>query len=178
MISESARNRFSLIARRVFWVFTAQVVFAAILTLSGSGECQTPTPSGTYLVGTVISKMFTGAVINDEKGDQSFYRIHETLPDGSQIIKVTDDHISLKGPDGSFSAMFIKQGITPSHEAGIGQVRTAASPPVGSPSQRTSATQNTRRLSVGRHRSKSDADKTRETIATPSASTPALRNPR
>ena len=95
------------IVRTGFWAFTASVVLAAILILSGTGECQTPTPSDSNLVGTIISKMLTGAVIKDAKGEQSFYRIQDKLPDGSQIIKVADDHISLKGPDGSLFTMFI-----------------------------------------------------------------------
>jgi hypothetical protein len=157
---------------RGFWIFTAQVVLAAILILPGTGECQPPTPSGTYLVGTIISKMFTGAVINDAKGEQSFYQIHDTLPDGSQIIKVTNDHISLKGPDGSFSDMFIMQGKTPSHEAGSGQARATASPPVGPPPVRTTAPQNARRLSVGRHKTKQNADQTSAIASPPGASNP------
>ena len=172
MISESARDLLRWIIRRDFLTFTASVILAALLILSSTGECQTPTPSDSYLVGTIISKMFVGAVIKDAKGEQLFYRIHETLPDGSRIIKVADDHISLKGPDGALYTMFIMQGKTQSHEAGSGQARATASPPIGSTPEQATAPQKARRLSVGRHKSKRDADQTSASASPPGAATP------
>ena len=161
------------IVRRGFWAFTASFVLAAFLILSGTGECQTPTPSGSNLVGTIISKMFTGAVIKDAKGEQSFYRIHDKLPDGSQIIKVADDHISLKAADGSLFTMFILHEKTESRVAGptsapasppvaSGPYRSTApsatvSPPAASGPYRSTTPQNPRQSRVGR-RSSSEPD--------------------
>jgi hypothetical protein len=169
---ESARDLSPCIMRRGFWTFTALVVLAAILILSGTGECQTPTQSDSYLVGTIISEMFTGAVIKDAKGEQLFYRIHETLPDGSRIIKVADDHISLKGPDGALYTMFIMHGRTESREAGAVQASATASPPIGPPPEQATAPQNARRLGAGRNMSKRDADQTNAMASPPGASTP------
>lgn len=59
------------------------------------------------LVGTVESKEFTGAVIITPDGNQSFYRLRETLPDGAQLVMVHSDRILVKGPDGSRYEMFV-----------------------------------------------------------------------
>ena len=51
------------------------------------------------LIGTVEGEVFAGAVLEDTTG-QAFYRIHEKLPDGSRIIKVGRDRITIKRSDG------------------------------------------------------------------------------
>ncbi|HEX9021800.1 MAG TPA: type II secretion system protein N [Nitrospirota bacterium] len=51
------------------------------------------------LIGTVEGGQFAGAVLEDSSG-QSFYRIHQKLPDGSMIVKVMRDRVSLRRPDG------------------------------------------------------------------------------
>ncbi len=51
------------------------------------------------LIGTVEGDIFAGAVLEDTSG-QAFYRIHEKLPDGSRIIKVRRDRVTIKRPDG------------------------------------------------------------------------------
>ena len=153
----SVKDHSLRIVRRRFWVFAAPVVLEAILILSGTGECQTTTPSDLNLVGTIISEMFTGAVIKDAKGEQSFYRIHDKLPDGSQIVKIADDHISLKGPDGSLFTMFILHEKTESHVAG--PTSATVSPPAASGLYRsTTAPQNPRQRRVGRHSSSEPDD--------------------
>ncbi len=72
-------------------------------------------PSGYSLVGTIKSGDFSGAVIIIAK-EQSFFRLNEKLPDGSLVVKVRDDSISLKGPDGTLYDMYI------SHEKTVGSV--------------------------------------------------------
>lgn len=52
------------------------------------------------LVGTVEGILFSGAVLQDGAG-QAFYAIHRTLPDGSSVIKVMRDTITLRKSDGS-----------------------------------------------------------------------------
>jgi general secretion pathway protein C len=52
------------------------------------------------LIGTIEGDRFSGAVLEDASG-QAFYRIDQKLPDGSQIIKVQRDKITLRRADGS-----------------------------------------------------------------------------
>jgi general secretion pathway protein C len=51
------------------------------------------------LIGTIEGEHFAGAVLEDTSG-QTFYRIHQKLPDGSVIIKVLRDKITIKKPEG------------------------------------------------------------------------------
>ena len=73
--------------------------------LFGEGKGPSSAPSAaeiapTYkLIGTVEGELFSGAVLEDSTG-QVFYRIHQKLPDGSQIIKVGRDEITIKRADG------------------------------------------------------------------------------
>ncbi len=52
------------------------------------------------LIGTIEGEYFAGAVLEDASGVQNFYRIHEKMPDGSQIVKVQRDKITMRRPDG------------------------------------------------------------------------------
>jgi general secretion pathway protein C len=52
------------------------------------------------LIGTVEGTSFSGAVLEDSTG-QAFYRIHQKLPDSSQLVKVTRDKVTLQRPEGS-----------------------------------------------------------------------------
>ncbi len=71
--------------------------------LFGEGKASSTAPaaevSNYKLIGTVEGESFSGAVLEDATG-QTFYRIHQKLPDGSQIIKVGKDRITIKKPDG------------------------------------------------------------------------------
>ncbi len=51
------------------------------------------------LIGTIEGESFAGAVLEDSTG-QTFYRIHQKLPDGSMIVKVMRDKVSLRKPEG------------------------------------------------------------------------------
>ncbi len=51
------------------------------------------------LIGTVEGANFSGAVLEDSTG-QAFYRTRQKLPDGSQIIKVIRDKVTLQKADG------------------------------------------------------------------------------
>ncbi len=68
---------------------------------------QVAAQSGYKLIGTIHSGDFSGAVIIVAKGEQSFFRLFEKLPDGSQLVQVQDDSISLKATDGTLSDMYI-----------------------------------------------------------------------
>lgn len=67
----------------------------------GKGPSSAPAAetSAYKLIGTIEGEVFSGAVLEDTTG-QAFYRIHQKLPDGSQIIKVGRDRITIKRSDG------------------------------------------------------------------------------
>ena len=71
--------------------------------LFGEGKGPSSAPAAVTsvytLIGTVEGEMFAGAVLEDTTG-QEFYRIHHKLPDGSQIIKVGRDRVTIKRADG------------------------------------------------------------------------------
>lgn len=87
-------------------VFVSSIIF---FTLSLDAEAANP--SSYSLIGTIISRGFVGAVINDTNGEQSFYRLHEVLPDGMQIVEVRSDSISLKGESGTRYDIYINHDI-------------------------------------------------------------------
>ncbi len=73
----------------------------------GKGPSSSPAAaaeSANYsLIGTIEGDVFAGAVLADSTNQQTFYRLGEKLPDGSQIVKVLHDRVSLKRSDGSVS---------------------------------------------------------------------------
>lgn len=77
------------------------------------------------LIGTIKSRNFGGAVFQDTNGKQSFFQLYEKLPDGSQIVKVRDDSISLKGDDGTIYDMYISR---------VTKTIASVNPPAVSPS--------------------------------------------
>ena len=52
------------------------------------------------LIGTIEGESFSGAVLEDSTG-QAFYRMHQKLPDGSQLVKVRRDKVTLQRAEGS-----------------------------------------------------------------------------
>ena len=71
--------------------------------LFGEGKGPSSAPAAVTsvytLIGTVEGEEFSGAVLEDTTG-QEFYRIHQKLPDGSQIIKVGRDRVTIKRAEG------------------------------------------------------------------------------
>jgi general secretion pathway protein C len=67
----------------------------------GKGPSSGPaTGSSVYkLIGTMEGETFAGAVLEDGSG-QTFFRIHEKLPDGSAIIKVQHTKVTIRRPEG------------------------------------------------------------------------------
>jgi hypothetical protein len=104
----------------VFNLFLLSFLVSFSLCLITTADAQPASQSGYNLIGTIKSEDFTGAVLTDSSGEQVFYRLHDKLPDGSQLVKVRDDSISLKGTDGTLYDMYI------SHERIVG---SAVSPP-------------------------------------------------
>jgi general secretion pathway protein C len=84
--------------------------YSSILERGLFGEGKAPSAGGgpvaaessVYtLIGTVEGASFSGAVLQDSSNAQVFYRRNETLPDGSQIVKVMRDRVTLRQADGS-----------------------------------------------------------------------------
>ncbi len=71
--------------------------------LFGEGKASSSAPAAELpaykLIGTIEGEAFSGAVLEDSTG-QVFYRLHQKLPDGSQIIKVGREEITIRRADG------------------------------------------------------------------------------
>lgn len=79
--------------------------------LFGEGKAASSAPptaeiSNYKLIGTVEGDSFAGAVLEDASG-QAFYRIRQKMDDGSQIVKVLRDRVTLRRPDGSTAELQI-----------------------------------------------------------------------
>jgi hypothetical protein len=61
------------------------------------------------LIGTIEGRSFTGAVLDDTTGKQSFYRVRELLPDGSLLVKVRDNSITVKSADGALYDVYVSR---------------------------------------------------------------------
>jgi hypothetical protein len=85
------------------------IVLLLFLAFSSAlpANAQTDDNTSYRLIGTTQSKSFNGAVLQDATGKQSFYQLLDKLPDGSQIIRLNDDSISLRGEDGALYEMYI-----------------------------------------------------------------------
>jgi general secretion pathway protein C len=71
----------------------------------GRGPSAGPAAAESYsaytLIGTIEGESFSGAVLADATNQQAFYRHDQKLPDGSLLVKVKRDRVTLKRPDGS-----------------------------------------------------------------------------
>ena len=109
---------------------TCVVVLAGPLFGGGSiarAQLDASRQSSFRLVGTIEGGPFAGAVIDDTKNPQAFYRLNEKLPDESQIVKVRDDHIVLKWPDGTRTELYAMPGTV---GGGVSAGTTGAAPAV------------------------------------------------
>ena len=82
--------------------------YATILErgLFGEGKGPSGTPAGEAfsaytLIGTIEGAHFAGAVLADATNQQAFYRRDQKLPDGSTLVKVKRDRVTLRRPDGT-----------------------------------------------------------------------------
>jgi len=80
--------------------------YSSILERGLFGEGKGPSKGGSViesvsytLIGTIEGETFSGAVLEDTSG-QVFYRLHQKLPDGSTIVRVMRDKITLRKSDG------------------------------------------------------------------------------
>jgi hypothetical protein len=106
-------TNFSTIKHEVIWKFVlASIHLFLPLYLINQVYGQVAAQSGYNLIGTIRSWAFSGAVIKVEKGEQSFFRLFEKLPDGSQLVQMRDDSISIMGADDTLNDMFISHEKT------------------------------------------------------------------
>jgi hypothetical protein len=75
--------------------------------LSASDNAPGGASTSFRLIGTIEGEPLIGAVLQDTSGKQAFYQLREKLPDGSQIVHVREDSISLKSEDGTVYDMYI-----------------------------------------------------------------------
>jgi hypothetical protein len=106
----------------------AAFYFICLVGIHYSSTSFAATESSPRLVGTVQGGPFSGAVFDDGTA-QTFYRLHEQLPDGSYIVKVRSDSILIKKGDGVIYEMFTTGGTANS-------VATAVPSPSLSPAAR------------------------------------------
>ncbi len=100
-------RRRSIKGKTVGTLLCSALVLTLLLFFVNTADAQATGPQASRLIGTIQSKNFIGAVFSDSKGEQSFYRMFDTLPDGSKIVAVRSDSISLKGTDGMSYDMYI-----------------------------------------------------------------------
>lgn len=94
------------IAIPVFIVlFLSPAIFP--VKIAGAQTAQGLDPSSYRLIGTIMAGGLSGAVLVDAKGEQAFYRLHDNLPDGSQVADVRSNSILLKWSDSTFYEIFI-----------------------------------------------------------------------
>ena len=108
-----------------------RILIFLVFFLPGTGHAQFNGNSSLYrLIGTIQSGAFAGAVLDDTAGLQTFYRLHERLPDGSQVVKVQSDSISIKRSDGSSYDLVIIHDSKPGSQQARPVANVAAAPPI------------------------------------------------
>jgi len=131
----------------------ALLLFSSVFLIAGTSEAQVaagnnaavpggtsepaPAPSTYRLIGTVESGAFVGAVLDDAAaGAQAFYRLRETLPDGSRIVKVQSDSISVKRSDGMVYELYIIHDMKAAAPSARPPASASPAPPRVTESQR------------------------------------------
>lgn len=80
--------------------------YGSILERGFFGEGRGPSVSAAAettafrLIGTITGDAFSGAVLEDPQGVQTFYRLQQKLSDGFQVVKVLRDRVTLRNPSG------------------------------------------------------------------------------
>ncbi len=101
-------NRIQSIKRDTVCILVLLTFFIFLsICFIGTAAAQEAAQSGYSLIGTIQSSDLTGAVIAVAKGEQSFFRKFDKLPDGSQIVEVRSDSIKLRGVDGVLYDIYI-----------------------------------------------------------------------
>ncbi len=92
-----------LTCKRILPIFVTSLLYIAGFI----AEAQDGAQSGYSLNGTIQSSDLTGAILTVAKGEQTFFRKFDKLPDGSQIVGVHPDNIVIKRPDGTTYEMYV-----------------------------------------------------------------------
>ncbi|HEX9113515.1 MAG TPA: hypothetical protein VF888_04130 [Nitrospirota bacterium] len=78
-----------------------------LVSTAGAQQAQGLDPSAYRLVGTIMADGLIGAVLVDAKGEQTFYRLHDQLQDGSKLVGVHSDSILVEQGDKTVYEIFI-----------------------------------------------------------------------
>ncbi|HSB34715.1 MAG TPA: hypothetical protein VLG39_09680 [Nitrospirota bacterium] len=78
-----------------------------LVSTAGAQQAQGLDPSAYRLVGTIMADGLIGAVLVDAKGEQTFYRLHDQLQDGSKLVGVHSDSILVERGDKTVYEIFI-----------------------------------------------------------------------
>lgn len=78
-----------------------------LVSTAGAQQAQGLDPSAYRLVGTIMADGLIGAVLVDAKGEQTFYRLHDQLQDGSILVGVHSDSILVERGDKTVYEIFI-----------------------------------------------------------------------
>jgi len=137
-----------------FPAIVAVLLFFTLVTVTKANAQPSTDPSAYSLIGTVMAGGFTGAVLGDAKGEQTFYRLYEILPDESKLVKVRSDSILLQRSDGALYEIYIAHDTKTAVQQTAPPVATSPPPPViappGSPTGRA--------FSGKRHRSRRSSE--------------------
>ncbi len=109
--------------------FLITFIIPLAVLIAGMAGAQVAAPAAFRLTGTVEGKAFAGAVIIDAAGVQSFYRLYDKLPDGSQIVQVRSNSISLKGESGTRYDIYINHDMKTAGATGQSARLESYSPP-------------------------------------------------
>lgn len=107
----SSKTAFPAILRLLFIAAASMIIDAVGIHFLPAGQVAAAS-SGPRLVGTVEGSPFSGAVFDDGTGVQTFYRLHEQLPDGSYLVKVLSDHIIIKNADGTRQEVYTSGAVS------------------------------------------------------------------
>ena len=109
-VTESIRGTAPVIKKTfVMPLLPALLLFSALFPAGAEGaqQAQGLEPSSYRLIGTIMADGLIGAVLVDSKGEQTFYRLHEQLQDGSKVVGVQSDSILLERGDNTVYEIFI-----------------------------------------------------------------------
>lgn len=122
------KDRRPIIAVRL--ISPLALAVCALFIIAGDAYAQAAPPSGLKLIGTMEGGSLSGAVFQDASGQQVFYQLNDKLPDGSRIVRLRADSISLKGPDGAAYDMFIARDTKTPGSAAARDATPASQPAV------------------------------------------------
>jgi hypothetical protein len=100
---------FSALVPAFSFLVITSLLASSVSAQSGPNAAPGSTSSAYRLIGTIEGSSFTGAVLDDTTGKQSFYRLRELLPDGSLLVKVRDDSITVKSSDGALYDVYVSR---------------------------------------------------------------------